>query len=653
MVTGVLVAALVGVSGSAAVASPTQQTEAVALIVGLRPGVAADAPADRLAATAGVEVTDDAPVEGTAAVTVDVPAGDVREAVVALRADPAVAYVELDRTARAAAVTANDPYRGSQWGLDVAGVATAWQRSTGSPTITVAVVDTGVNLVADLSGAVLPGHDFVNGDTNPADDNGHGTMTAGVLAARGNNGSATAGVCWSCTILPVKVLDADGYGSYSDIAAGIVWAADNGAHVINLSLGGSHDSQLLRDAVTHATGEGALVIAAAGNAGTTAEHYPAAVPAVLAVGASTATDGRYSWSSYGTDWVDIAAPGCNSAQDRAGTVKNFCGTSSATPFTAGVAALALAAAPGATASDVRAALTSTAATLSGGWVSSGRVDAGAALQALPASSAPTVTVARPTAGAYLRGAVTVTPTVSDDVAITRVEALVDGQPVAAATAVPWTLAFASGPFSGRVTLTAVAYDGDGYVATADVPVTIDNRAPTASFRSPGLGARLRGTVAVGINAADNTGVARVDLLVGGRVVSTDRAAPWITYWRSGRTIGGTTLTVRVYDRAGNATAIARRITADNTAPAVGYSGTPRNGAKQIRGTVTVKAKATDTYGISRVQLLVNGRVVGTDRHAPFAFKVKTWRYGKKLRVQLRAYDHVGNVRYTPIRTWYR
>lgn len=557
-----------GASASAAAAAPAASVAAAAdpvpLVVGLRPGVTSDAPADALEDTTDIDVTASEPVEGTDAVTVDVPAGDVGEAVAALRQDPAVAYVEPDRTARVD-VTANDPYRGQQWGTDLADVPAAWQFTTGSTDVVVAVVDTGVNAVADLSGALLAGRDFVNDDNNAADDHGHGTMTAGVVAARGNNRIATAGACWTCKILPVKVLDSTGHGSYSDIAAGITWAADRGADIINLSLGGDSDSNVLRTAVAHATEAGALVIAAAGNNGNTALHYPAAIPAVLAVGGSTSSDTRYSWSTYGASWVDIAAPGCNPTPNRSGGVSTFCGTSSATPFVSGVAALALAADPTATAANVRSALTGTAKPLTGGWVANGRVDADNTLRALPHAVLPA-----------------------------------DGTP------------------------------------------------PRAAFRTA-TPRRVRGTVAVPVSAADNGGIQRVELRVGGRLVGIDRAAPWVTYWRSNGVTGPVALSVRVVDWSGNATTIARRVVADNTAPSLRARVSGRKGGKRLK----VTAAAVDRYGVSRVDLLVNGKVVARDRSGPYKFKIKTNGYGRKPKIRLRAYDLAGNVRSTPTRAWRR
>ena len=139
--------------------------------------------------------------------------------------------------ARAAPVRPADPGFAGQWGLTQTRVDEAWSSTRGSFRVVVAVVDTGVSPLPDLAGRLLPGKDFVNHDDNASDDNGHGTMAATVIAAAADNRTGIAGVCWYCRILPVKVLDAKGGGSYTDIALGIRYAADRGAAVISLSLG--------------------------------------------------------------------------------------------------------------------------------------------------------------------------------------------------------------------------------------------------------------------------------------------------------------------------------------------------------------------------------------------------------------------------------
>jgi thermitase len=375
-----------------------------------------------------------------------------------LSVTPALAApVQRDPIAYADALTPNDPGFAGEWGVVKTRVNQAWSATRGSSRVVIAVVDTGVTASADLAGRVLPGHDFVNGDDDARDDNGHGTMAAEVIAATGYNKTGIAGICWACRILPVKVLGADGSGSYSTIADGIRYAADQGATIINLSLGGSDDSPLLRDAVAYAADRGSLVIGAAGNDGSSAPHYPAAIPSVLAVGGVTSTDTRYAWSNYGS-WVDVTAPGCNPSQALNGVIMQYCGTSSATPFTAGVAGLLASTDPAPSADTIRAALV---ASRTG---SSGRLDAVNALNALPYAgdtTAPSIVFAgTPKA---VRGVVTIAAAAADQHGIARVELYAGGRLVGTDTVAPYSIAWkATG--SGLVPLQLRAYDRAGNMA---------------------------------------------------------------------------------------------------------------------------------------------------------------------------------------------
>jgi subtilisin family serine protease len=307
----------------------------------------------------------------------------------ALREKSSVKSATQEVMSEALDVTPDDSAWPLQTGLRVAGFPAAWDITQGSNVI-VAVVDTGVDgRHPDLQGAVVPGYDFANGDTNPMDDHGHGTAVAGVIAARADNHLGGAGICWRCLIMPVKVLDANGSGDDTVIAAGIVWAVDHGAKVINLSLGGPGASQELTNAIGYATGKGVVVVAAAGNSGTTTQFYPAADPRALSVAATTTADQRYSWSNYGS-WVRVAAPGCNVAPVLGGGYGNFCGTSSATPLVTGLIALELSAQPSATPQQLEQAITSAARPLPD-VVEYGRIDAGRTLGLLsPATSAKAV-----------------------------------------------------------------------------------------------------------------------------------------------------------------------------------------------------------------------------------------------------------------------
>jgi subtilisin family serine protease len=227
-----------------------------------------------------------------------------------LARDANIEYVEPDFIAQALG-TSNDPYfvQGSQWHLSKIQAPTAWDTTTGSSTQVVAVIDSGVRAShPDLVGKVMVGYDFVANDNDANDENGHGTGVAGTLSPRSNNQIGVCGVAWANPILPVRVLDANGSGNYSAIANGIIYAADRGAKVINLSLGGTSSSRALQDAINYAWNKQCVIVAAAGNNGSNVAFYPAACTNVVAVSATNASDTRPTWSNFGS-YVDISAPG--------------------------------------------------------------------------------------------------------------------------------------------------------------------------------------------------------------------------------------------------------------------------------------------------------------------------------------------------------
>jgi subtilisin family serine protease len=303
------------------------------------------------------------------------------EALDSLRTSPSVASASQELLAEALDTSPDDNDWPRQEGLRVVGFQKAWDVTQGSSRVIVAVIDTGVDAGhPDLRGALVPGYDLVSGDADPADDHGHGTAVAGVIAARSNNHEGLAGICWRCSVMPIKVLDASGSGDDTLIAAGIVWATDHRAQVINLSLGGPGASQELSNAIGYAAGKGVIVVAAAGNSGTTTQFFPAADPRSVSVAATTVADHRYSWSNFGP-WVRVAAPGCNLAPLLGGGYGTFCGTSSATPLVTGLIALELSAEPAATAEQVEQALVRAAVPLPE-LVQYGRIDAGKTLSLL-------------------------------------------------------------------------------------------------------------------------------------------------------------------------------------------------------------------------------------------------------------------------------
>ncbi|ARU60029.1 hypothetical protein CBW65_02325 [Tumebacillus avium] len=272
---------------------------------------------------------------------VKVPNGKAQEFLAKFRGDADVAAAELDYIHTALATTPNDPTYSSQWHLPNIGANVHWDTNKGSTSNVIAIIDTGVELShADLSGKIVPGYDFVNGDTVANDDQGHGTFLATLAAANTNNGVLGAGVDWNAKIMPVKVLNSSGSGTTSNIIAGVRWAADHGAKVINMSLGGGSYSQAFQDAVNYAWGKNIVLTAAAGGSGSSAVQYPAGYSNVVAVTATTSTDVRASFATYGT-WVDFAAPGVSIVSGKmGGGTATMSGASMSTAIVSGAFTLA-------------------------------------------------------------------------------------------------------------------------------------------------------------------------------------------------------------------------------------------------------------------------------------------------------------------------
>lgn len=283
-----------------------------------------------------------------------------------------------------ATYTPNDPSLGSQWAWGRINAFTAWDTTRGSAATMIAVIDTGVHRShPDLDAKILSGYDWVQGDSTPDDANGHGTHVAGTAAAETNNGTGGAGTCPDCRIIPLRVLNAQGSGSLANVASAITNAADRGAQVINLSLGGP-GSSTLNQAVDYAWNRGSFLACAAGNSNTSSisSAYPAAYANCFAVASSTSADARSSFSNYGS-WVEVAAPGSSIYSTWLGNGYNtISGTSMASPHVAGLAGLL--AAQGRSNTQIRDQICGTATRIAGTgslWTC-GRINAAAAVGGL-------------------------------------------------------------------------------------------------------------------------------------------------------------------------------------------------------------------------------------------------------------------------------
>ena len=372
----------------------------------------------------------------------------VAKAVAKLELSRDVVYAEPDALRSGFDAPTNDPRFGDQWALENTGqqifdnslgrfttglsgsdidVVPAWADGVTESSVTVGVVDSGADLEhPDLKPNILSGgKDFIDGDTTPMDQNGHGTHVAGIIGAVGDNGTGVTGVAWSASILPVRVLNAKGSGSVTTVVNGYNWAVSHGARIVNVSLGGSAPSQTEYDALRNASNT--LFVVAAGNDGVNVDatdSYPCAydLPNVLCVAATGGDDRLAGFSDYGAQSVDIAAPGVGilstyptalSGGFRQGPYQVMSGTSMATPEVTGAAALVLGQDTSLTPWQLREQLMDSVdkvPALEGKVASGGRLDVAAALAATPptdatpvsssnappARLAPTTTAATPT-----------------------------------------------------------------------------------------------------------------------------------------------------------------------------------------------------------------------------------------------------------------
>ncbi|MCU0805478.1 MAG: S8 family serine peptidase [Burkholderiales bacterium] len=481
-------------------------------------------------------------------------------------------FVELDRVVQHAAMT-NDPSLSSQWHLPKIQAPTAWDYSAGNGVI-IAILDTGVDAThPDLAAAMVPGWNWYDNNSNTADVYGHGTKVAGAAAAIGNNAQGVAGVALQARIMPIRVTDTSGYGYWSSMANGIMWAADRGARVANISFAQTCGSATIQSAAQYMRNKGGVVVIAAGNTGGEITDTPNSD--VTCVSATDSNDGRTSWSSWGSA-VDVSAPGAGILTTTSGGgYASVSGTSFAAPVTAGVYALMIAANATLTSSALDNILYTTATDRgTAGYdreYGNGRIDAYAAVAkarttAATDTQAPSVSVSNPSGGSKVSGLVAVDVAAADNVGVTKVDLFVNGALFVSDTIMPFGFSWDTTKLAdGQATLMAKAYDAAGNVASSSsVSVTVanDKQPPTVAITNPANGSTVSGTVNVNVNGQDNVQVVKTTLTIDGKLVSTvggpSLSYSWSTgstggkWWKRRSTSGGTsTLTAQAFDPAGN------------------------------------------------------------------------------------------------------
>ncbi|MEM2152394.1 MAG: S8 family serine peptidase [Candidatus Bathyarchaeia archaeon] len=534
------------------------------LLLRFKPGVCRHA-GEGLLRSIGACVTDKIPQ--ISVLVISVPEGAAERVKSALMRNLMVDFVEENRLIEPSQ-TPNDPYYSKQWHLPTIGAPGAWDVSTGSQSIVVAVLDSGVDPShPDLAGKLLQGWNFYDNNADTSDVYGHGTKVAGTAAAIANNGIGVASVAWNCVILPVRVTDTSGYISYSLLSKGLTYAADRGAKVAVMSFQIFSGSSL-SSAAKYFMDKGGLAVAAAGNTGKY-EGY-ADNPYIVSVSATASGDILASFSSYGP-YVDLSAPGVSIYTTvKGGSYGSVSGTSFSAPIVAGVAALIFSANPSLTPADVEQILESTAVDLGDagydvyyGW---GRVNAYEALKAAagaapppPDTTPPRVEITYPRSGDTVSGAIVVSVSASDDRGVVRVELFKNGVLFAVDSEEPYEFYWdTTAEPDGAYTLVARAYDAAGNVGESNaVSVNVVNfrdvSPPIVSIVKPLDGSTVSRTIDVVASAWDESGVSRVEFYVDGKLAATVSAEPYVYRWNT-RSVkdGWHTITAKAYDKYGNA-----------------------------------------------------------------------------------------------------
>lgn len=540
------------------------------LLIGARAGLPA-AELDRIAAAQGGKARK---LGNSGVHLLELPASVSEVAVLnRLARHPQLKFAELDRRV-GSSLSASDPYSGSEWHLAKITAPNAWDVSQGAG-ITIAILDSGVSPThTDLAANLVPGWNFYDNNSNTADVRGHGTSVAGTAAAITNNGVGVSGIAGAAKIMPLRVADSSGYAYYSTIASAVTWAADHGARVANASFSGVYTSSAVQSAAQYLKSKGGLLVVAAGNSATN-DGSPAST-SMIPVSATDSSDQLASWSSYG-NYVAVAAPGVGiwtTTWD--GAYGSVSGTSFASPATAGVIALMMAAQPSLSAVQIESLLYKTAVDLGAAgrdiYYGYGRVDAAAAVAAATAASAtdtqaPTASISSLSNGATVSGLVGVDVSAADNVGVARVELRVNGKTVATDTAAPYQFSWDSTTLAnGTASIVAVAFDAAGNSgASSTLSVTVSNAStadttpPVVTVSNPKDGSKVSGNVQVSVNAADNSGSSGIkqSLYINGKLVASASGASLSYNWNTRKIASGSyTLQAVAQDAAGNQTSSA-------------------------------------------------------------------------------------------------
>ena len=501
---------------------------------------------------------------------VDLPSGLEKHSVEKLARHPHIKFAELDQLV-APAAAANDPLAGGAWHLGQVRAPLAWDLSMGAG-VTIAILDTGVDGThPDLINRMVPGWNFHDNNADTSDVHGHGTGVAGAAAATLNNGTGVAAIAGAARIMPVRIADANAWATWSTVAQGLTWAADQGARVANISYSGVAASSSIRSAAQYMQNKGGVVVVAAGNNNRDEAISPTTT--MIPVSATDSADLKAGFSSWG-NFVAMSAPGVGIwTTVRGGSYQTWQGTSLASPVVAGVVALMMSRKPSLTGAQIEQTLFQSAVDLGVAGrdpvYGHGRVDAAAAVAAVDSltttldTQPPVSAVANPIGNSTLSGLVAVDVSASDNRGVVRVDLMVNGTRVASDTSAPFAFTWDSTKAAnGMVELKAVAVDAAGNVgASAPVAANVANTvvadtiAPSVAITSPANGARVSGTVSITLSASDNQGTAGLsnEIYINNVRMATGAGGGLSFNWNTRKVSAGVhTIEARSRDAAGNA-----------------------------------------------------------------------------------------------------
>lgn len=592
-----------------------------------------------------------------------------------LKLQPEVEVVERDYLCYPVSIMEpNDPLYSSQWHLPAVSCPTAWGMTLGSDQVIIAVCDTGMDGAhPDLAPKVVPGWNVVdnNSDTSPVYP--HGTWTAGTAAAAGNNSIGVASPALNCRLMPIRVTSRnDGAAMMSDLAAGVVWAADHGAQVASVSYMGAA-SAIMMDAGRYIESKGGVLVMSAGNTGT----YNAILdtPDIIVVSATDQTDGLAGFTTTGSN-IDLAAPGAGIWTTAVNNnYQSVNGTSFSAPLVAGAIGLMLSVNPNLTPVQIDTILKVTADDLGpSGWDSGygwGRLNVGRAVSVIeamiegaPDSTPPAAGFFQPQIGGDANGLIGISEgelvqvNALDETGLLDVTLFADGALLGTSASAPYTFYCDTSLYAdgSQHTLTAVAKDEAGNTTSVSTTVTarvgFDATPPTVGFIQPQDGGQIAISSAetVQLSASDNQGVAAVSLIADGALVATVTALPYTFTWDTSSFAGGSVheLSAVAGDQANNWVSTTITVTAaalhDTSAPSVSFQ-QPVNGGTVNKSQATpIAVNASDNAAVALVSLYADGVLIGGDTTAPYNFIWNTSSMANGSRHTLRAVaaDAAGN-----------